>query len=70
MTDQMGGRRRYTRNNAPAVPTITIGSDDEMVSTVEEAIGLASSITFVVFCAASATVCKQRDNLFYDCASK
>lgn len=61
MADQMGGRRRYTRNNAPAVPTITMGSDDEMVSIVEEAIGLASSITFVVFCAASATVCKQRD---------
>lgn len=36
------------RNNAPAVPTITTGSADEMFSKVDEAIGLASSITFVV----------------------
>lgn len=64
MTDQMGGRRRYARNSAPAVPTITTGSADEMVSTVEEAIGFASSIILVVCCAASVTVCKQRDNSF------
>lgn len=57
MADQMGGRRRYIRNNAPAVPTITMGSAEEMVSTVDEAIGLASSITFVVCCAVSATIC-------------
>lgn len=47
------------RNNAPAVPTITTGSADEIVSTVDEAIGLASSMTFVVCFAASATVCNQ-----------
>jgi hypothetical protein len=48
MIDQMGGRRRYVRNNAPAVPTITTGSAVEMYSIVDEAIGLAPSITFEV----------------------
>jgi len=42
MTDQMGGKRRYATNNAPAVPTITVGSAVEIVSTVDEAIGFAS----------------------------
>lgn len=56
MADQMGGRRKYARNNAPAVPTITTGSAEEMVSTVDEAIGFATSITFVVCCAAPAIV--------------
>ena len=59
MTDQMGGKSRYATNNAPAVPTIVIGSADVMVSKVEEAIGFAASITFVVCFAASATVCNQ-----------
>lgn len=64
MTDQMGGSRRYERNNAPAVPTITMGSADEMVSTVDAAIGLASPMTFAVFSATSATVCNTRDHSF------
>lgn len=59
MADQMGGRTRYATNNAPAVTTTVVGSADEMVSMVEEAIGLAPSITFVVCCAAPATVCDQ-----------
>jgi hypothetical protein len=56
ISDQIGGRRRYARNNAPADTTTTEGSEDVMVSTVAEAMGLAPSITFVVCCAASATV--------------
>lgn len=63
IADQMGGRRRYVRNNAPAVPTITTGSPDVMVSTADVAIGLASPTTFVVCCAASATVCNKRQDL-------
>lgn len=43
-------------NNAPAVVTITTGSAEEMVSTVDEAMGLAPSITLVVCSAAPATV--------------
>lgn len=56
MKDQMGGMRRYATNNAPPVATIVNGSADVMVSIVEEAIGLATSITFVVCFAA---VCNQ-----------
>ena len=58
-TDQMGGRRRYATNNAPPAATTETGSADERVSTVDEAFGLAPSITLVVCCAAFATVCSQ-----------
>lgn len=67
MADQMGGRRRYETNNAPAVPTITVGSADEMASTVDEAIGVA---TFVVFSAASATVCNKGNGSFTNLGSE
>lgn len=66
MTDHMGGKSRYARKIAPALPTITTGSADIMVSTVEEAAGFTSSITLVVCCAASATVCVQRGHTFYE----
>lgn len=56
MNEKTGGRRRYPTNKAPPAYTNAIGSADEMVSIVDEAIGFASSITFVVCCAASATV--------------
>lgn len=56
----MGGRRRYAINSAPAVPTITTGSPEEIVSTVDAAIGLASPMTFEICCAAPATVCDNR----------
>jgi len=56
MADQIGGNKRYAMNSAPAVPAITVGSDEVIVSMVDEAIGLAPSITLVVCCAASATV--------------
>lgn len=59
MIDQMGGKRRYARNNAPAVPTMTVGSAETMVLTVDEAMGFAPSINFVVCCAASVTVCNK-----------
>lgn len=59
MADQTGGSRRYARNIAPAVPAITIGSAEDIVSTVVEAIGLASSIKLPVCFAASATVWNQ-----------
>ncbi|KAF9667652.1 hypothetical protein SADUNF_Sadunf15G0046000 [Salix dunnii] len=48
IVDHMDGKRRYARKTAPAVPTITTGSAEVMVSTVDEAIGFASSITLVV----------------------
>lgn len=50
---------RYVMNKTPTVPTITMGSEDEMVSTAEEAIGLATSIALLVCSAAPATVCNQ-----------
>ncbi|MCH99097.1 hypothetical protein A2U01_0020108 [Trifolium medium] len=56
MADQIGGNKRYATNSAPAVPAITVGSEVDMVSMVDEAIGLAPSIAWVVCCAASATV--------------
>jgi hypothetical protein len=48
MADQIGGNKRYATNSAPAVPAITVGSDVDMVSMVDEAIGLAPSIAWVV----------------------
>nr|GMC74100.1 hypothetical protein Iba_chr03cCG7040 [Ipomoea batatas] len=48
MTEKMGGMRRYAMNNAPPVPTMSVGSADKMDSTVVEAIGLAPSITLEV----------------------
>lgn len=44
----MGGSKRYAITRAPPVAKTTAGSADDMVSTVDVAIGLASSITFVV----------------------
>jgi len=44
----MDGKTRYARKTAPAAPTITTGSAEVMVSTVDEAMGFASSITLVV----------------------
>lgn len=44
-------------NKAAAVSTITAGSEVDKVSTVDDAIGFTSSITLVVCCAASVTVC-------------
>lgn len=66
MADHIGGKRRYARKMAPAVPTITTGSADNIVSTVDEAIGFAPSITLLVCCAASTSVCDQRGQAFYE----
>ena len=60
MAERTRGSRRYTKNRAPPAPRIVIGSADKMVSTADEAIGLASSITLVVFCATSETVCSTK----------
>jgi hypothetical protein len=54
MADQIRGNKRYATNSAPSVPAITVGSEVDMVSMVDEAIGLAPSIAWVVCCAASA----------------
>lgn len=48
MIEKIGGSKRYAMTNAPPVANITAGSADDMVSTVDVAMGLASSITFVV----------------------
>ncbi|MFS7999950.1 hypothetical protein Hanom_Chr12g01172651 [Helianthus anomalus] len=56
MTEKTGGSRKYARTITPPVTAMVVGSADEMVSTVVDAIGLASWITFPVCCAASATV--------------
>lgn len=48
MAEKIVGAMRYATNNTPAVPAMIVGSADEMVSTAEEAMGLAFSMTFVV----------------------
>lgn len=48
MTDKTGGSSKYARNNAPPVPASTTGSVEMMVSAVDDAIGLATSIAFEV----------------------
>lgn len=59
MADQIGGKRRYARAKTPAISAIKRGSAAEIVSTVDEAIGLAPSMTLPVCCAAPTTVCNQ-----------
>lgn len=60
MAEKIVGAMRYATNNTPAVPAMIVGSADEMVSTAEEAMGLAFSMTFVVCWAAPATVYEQK----------
>lgn len=43
-------------NAAPAATTMTLGSAEDIVSMVDEAMGLATSIAFVVCWATSVTV--------------
>lgn len=48
MTDKTGGSSKYARNNAPPVPASITGSVEIIVSAVDDAIGLATSIAFEV----------------------
>lgn len=57
--DQIGGKRRYPTNNAPAVTMRVEGSEDVIVFAVAEAMGFATSMIFVVCCAAPAIVCRK-----------
>lgn len=59
MADQIGGKSRYAKAKTPAISAIRRGSAVEIVSTVDEAIGLATSMTLPVCCAAPTTVCNQ-----------
>ena len=63
MADQIGGKSRYATAKTPAISAITRGSAVEIVSTVDEAIGLAPSMTFPVCCAAPTTVCNHESYL-------
>lgn len=58
-------------NAAPAATTTTLGSAEDIVSMVDEAMGLASSRAFVVCWATSVTVyTPTKTTYLYSCPSK